>query len=310
MLMKKLFTLICVVVFTYQISWSQELYVGANAEFYLKKNTDFTTSNTLVTLASSGIFSVEAGTNWGSIQEYVNGKVIAYGTGITKLPIGNNGVYAPVMSNHTGNIDGAYFNAPPTSGSNGTDVDAVSGIEYWELTGNAVITLPWIATSDISSLVNNNGGVLNSVAIVGLNVGVWDLVSAPNSNTVTGNLTVGDVTSDSGNQVNLNSFTQFTFGIDHQATLGIEDLFLTNDIAIISNPIKAIENNIQFTASNDLTGLEVSLYDLRGRELHVYKNIFINNGIGNLEKPKVQSGIYILKFSQEGKQGIKKIIIE
>jgi len=310
MLMKKFSTLIGIAVLTFQIGLSQELYVGANSEFYLKNNTDFTTSNTIVTLNPTGIFSVEAGTTWGSLQEYVNGKVIAYGTGITKLPTGNNGIYAPVTATHTGDINASYFNTSPLSGTNGTGVDAVSTIEYWELTGNAVITLPWNASSDITSLVNNNGGVLNSVAIVGHNGGVWDLVSAPNTNTVTGTLTEGDVTSDTANEVSLNTFSQFTFGIDHQAVLGIDDLFLSNEISIVSNPVRITENNIQFIASNDLSGLEVTLYDIRGRELQVYKNISLNNGVGSLKKPNVQGGIYLLKFDHEGKQGIKKIIIE
>ena len=308
--MKKTITLLSIVVFTFQISFSQELYVGANSEFYLKKDMPFTTSNTVITLNATGIFSVEAGTTWGSALEYVNGKVIAYGTGTTKLPVGNNGVYAPVTANHTGNIDGLYSNSMPTSGTNGTGVDAVSAIEYWELTGNAVITLPWNTASDITTLVNDNGGVLNAVAIVGLNGGTWNLVSAPQTNTVTGTLTDGTVTSDASNEVNLNGFTQFTFGIDHQATLAIEDLFLSNDISILSNPIKASANTIQFKSSNELNGLQVSLYDIRGRELQVFKNIPFNSGVGSLQKPNLQSGIYILKFNHEGKQGIKKIIIE
>jgi len=308
--MKKTITLLSIVVFTFQISFSQELYVGANSEFYLKKDMPFTTSNTVITLNATGIFSVEAGTTWGSALEYVNGKVIAYGTGTTKLPVGNNGVYAPVTANHTGNIDGLYSNSMPTSGTNGTGVDAVSTIEYWELTGNAVITLPWNTISDITTLVNTNGGVLNSVAIVGLNGGTWNLVSAPQTNTVTGTLIDGDVTSDNANEINLNGFTQFTFGIDHQATLAIEDLFLSNDISILSNPIKTSANTIQFKSSNELNGLQVSLYDIRGRELRVYKNILFNSGVGSLQKPNLQSGIYILKFNHEGKQGIKKIIIE
>ena len=310
MLMNKIITLLSIVMFTFHIGFSQDLYVGANAEFYLNNNISFTTSNTVVTLAPTGIFSVAAGNTWGSTQEYVDGKVTAYGTGTTTLPVGDNGVYAPVTAIHTGNSTAAYFNAIPTSGANGTNVDAVSDVEYWELTGNAVVTLPWNTASDITTLVNNNGGVLNSVAIVGLNGGTWNLVSAANTNTVTGTLTEGTTTSDNANEVNLNTFTQFTFGIDHQATLSIDDLFLSNEINILSNPIRVSENTIQFKSSNDLIGLQITLYDIRGRELKVYKDVAITSGIGRLQKPNVQTGIYILKFDHEGKQGIKKIIIE
>ncbi len=309
MLMNKFFTLICIVGISLQDTHSQELYVGNNAEFYLGKEMPFTTSSTIVTLGTTGIFSVEAGTDWGSLSEYVNGKVIAYGGGNTKLPTGNSSVYAAVIANHTGNIEASYFNTTPATGSNGADVDAVSTTEYWELIGNAVITLPWNANSSITALVNDNGGVLNSVAIVGNNGGVWDLVSAPNTNTVTGSLTEGTTTSDATNAIDLNGFSQFTFGIDHQAVLGIDDLFLTTNINIISNPIASGEN-IKFRSSADFLGLQISLYDLSGRQLQLYKNIVSNNGLGILQKPNVPSGIYILRFEQEGKKGIKKIIIE
>lgn len=295
---------------SFENSKAQELFVGSNAEFYLKTNTNFTTSNTVVTLDSSGKFSVEASSDWGSSQEYVNGEVNAYGDGETKLPIGNNGVYAPVMANHTGNITGSYFNSAPTSGSNGADVDAVSNMEYWKLTGNAIITLPWNDNSDITSLVNNNGGKLSSVSIVGYDSGVWNLVSASQTNVVTGDLLNGDVTSDINNEVNLDGYTQFTFGIDHQAVLAVNDLFLSNGISILSNPVKASNRNIQFRSSNELKGLKVTLYNILGEKIKYYRNVSIYNGIGTLRKPNLDNGIYLLRFDYEGKQGVKKIIIE
>ncbi|MCF6296481.1 MAG: T9SS type A sorting domain-containing protein [Flavobacteriaceae bacterium] len=293
-----------------QNTFSQDLYIGASSEFYLKSNTDFTTSNTVVTVNTSGKFSVEAGSDWGFAQEYVDGEVTAYGNGETKLPVGNNGVYAPVFANHTGNIVGSYFNATPTNGSNGAGVDAVSNVEYWKLTGNAIITLPWNNASGITSLVNDNGGALNSIAIVGNDNGTWNLVSAVGTNIVSGDLLTGNTTSDASNEVALNGFSQFTFGIDHQILLTVNDLFLFNGISILSNPIKSGKNNIQFRSENNLNNLEISLYDLRGRQLRLYQNVSIQNGIGTLQKPNLPSGVYLLKFSHEGKQGVKKIIIE
>jgi len=298
------------ILLTFQFGFAQELYVGSNSEFYLKKDTDFTTSSTIVTVDPDGIFSVEVGNSWGSELEYVNGKVTSVGVGSTKLPIGKDGVYAPVNADHTGKIVVEYFNDPPMNGANGTDVDAVAIVEYWELNGNAVITLPWNDSSDITSLVNNNGGALNSVAIVGYDNGVWNLISATQTNTVTGDLLNGDVTSDINNEVNLNNFSQFTFGIDHQIVLSTNDLFLSTGISLLSNPIKATESTIRFRASNELIDLKVTLYDMTGRQIRTYDNIKIFNGQGDLQKPNLQSGLYFLKFDYEGKQGVKKIIIE
>jgi len=288
---------------------SQELYVGSGAEFHLENELDFTTSGTTVTLDVSGKFSLEAGSLWGSLQEYVNGQVFAYNTGETKLPVGDNGVYAPVVVNHSGNVDATYFNSMPFAGTNGADVDAVGDIEYWEMHGNAIVTLPWNDNSDMTSLVNSNGGKLNSVAIVGYNTGVWNLVSASQTNTVTGDLVTGEVTSDNSTPVVLDNFAQFTFGIDHQVVLGIDDLFINNDIRIISNPIETTETTIQFL-SNNLNNLQITLYDTLGRKLEVYNDVTVTNSWGSIKKPNINSGVYFLKFEHEGKKGVKRIIIK
>ena len=65
---------------------------------------------------------------------------------------------------------------------------------------------------------------------------------------VTGDLQNGDVTSDANNEVNLNGFTQFTFGIDHQVVLSIKDQTLSNGIKMVSNPVKSTDetNSIHY----------------------------------------------------------------
>ncbi len=293
-----------------QNSSAQELFVGSGSEFYLQKNTNFTTSSTIVTVNSSGKFIVEADNNWGSATEYVNGEVTVKGSGDTKIPIGNNGVYAPVNASHTGDMLASYVNNSPSSGTNGVGVDAVADVEYWKLTGNAIITLPWNDNSNITDLVNNNGGNLNAVSVVGLGSGTWNLVSATQTNTVTGDLLNGDVTSDINNEVNLDGFSEFTFGIDHQVALSINELFLTNGIQILSNPIKIHEGSIRFQVENEMQGLNVILYDITGRKIKSYNQINTFNKKGSILKPNLESGLYFLKFDFEGKQGVKKIIIE
>lgn len=293
-----------------QYGTAQSLYVGPNAEFYLPANVTFTTNNTIVDVDASGKFSVEAGSNWGSSQEYVNGSVTAYGTGETLLPTGDNGVYAPVKMEHTGAAIANYVNSPPSLGSNGTNVDAIADVEYWELTGTAVANLPWNENSEITALVNDNGGSLNSVAIVGFNAGVWDLISASQTNTVSGDLLNGDVTSDATIAVDLNGFNQFTFGIDHQIVLAADDLFLSKGISLVSNPVKTGESNIEFTTSEEMVDLKVSIYDINGRLMKTFDKVDVSLGIGNLSKANLKSGLYFVKFEHEGKQGIKKVIIE
>ncbi len=308
--MKKLdsFFSILILFLSIQLISAQELYVGDNIEFYLKKDLAFTTSNTAVTVTSLGKFSLEAGNTWGSALEFVNGDVFAYGNGLTKLPTGNNGIYAPVIADHTGDIFASYINGPPTSGTNGTSVNAVSDVEYWQLTGNAIITLPWNANSNITNLVNNNGGVLNAVTIVGLNSGEWNLVSATQTNTVTGGLLNGSVTSDASTEVVLNDFGQFTFGIDNQIVLSTDDPFSITGINILSNPIKPTDN-IRFSTAI-VKNLNVTMFDITGKRLKYYSDIATINGIGTMSRKTLKSGVYFLKFQHEGKQVVKKIIIE
>ena len=289
---------------------AQSLFVGSGAEFYLAKDMAFTTSNSIVDVDAFGIFSVEAGSNWGSSQEYVNGAVTAYGTGETLLPTGDNGVYAPVKMDHTGVATANYVNSPPSIGSNGTNVDDVADVEYWEMTGTAIVKLPWNENSDITSLVNDNGGALSSVAIAGVNGGVWDLISASQSNTVSGDLLNGDVTSDINIPANLNGFSQFTFGIDHQILLDVNDLFLTTGINLVSNPVNAGQDNIEFTTSEEMVDLKVSIYDINGRLMKTFDKVDVYLGVGNLPKSNLKSGLYFVKFEHEGKQGVKKVIIE
>ncbi len=301
-----LFLFVCLCSFP---SYGQSLFVGNGTEFHLKKDLPFTTSNTIVTLDPGGIFSVEAGSLWGSSTEYVNGQVSALGTGISTLPVGNNGVYAPVVADHTGNLQAAYFNSSPGSGGLGANVNAVSDVEYWELSGNAVITLPWNAASNMTDLVTNNGGVLNSIAIVGLDGGTWNLVSAPLTNAVTGDLTSGTVTSDASNEVNLSTYSQFTLGIDNEVVLGLDELFITNGIDIVHNPVRSAET-IQFISENNLSELNAELYDITGKQIRTYNNIILLNGFGALDRTSIGGGIYFLKFIHQGKQGVKKIILE
>jgi hypothetical protein len=178
------------------------------------------------------------------------------------------------------------------------------------MTGNAVITLPWNDSSDITNLVNNNGGSLSSVSIVGYNAGDWNLISATQTNTVTGDLLNGSVTSDTANEVNLNTYSQFTFGIDHQVVLAVSNLVLNNKITILSNPVKATESVIKFSTITEMKDLQVSLFDIMGRKVQSYSHISTYNGTGSIQKSSLKSGMYFLVFEHEGKQGVKKIIIE
>ncbi len=289
---------------------AQSLYIGDNSVFYLGNSTGFTTSDNVVEVAGNGDFFVESGNTWGDSQEYANGRLTALGSGTTKLPVGNNGVYAPVFADHSGDVTAEYFNAAPAAGSNGQGVDAVGEVEYWELSGNAVITLPWNSDSGMEQLVNDNGGVFNSISIVGLNNGTWDLVSASQTYVLQGDVNEGDVTSDPNQSVDLNGFGQFTFGIDTETVLSVEDELFSSGFSLLSNPVRLGESEIRFSSKQEFNNLEINVFDLNGRLVRSYNNVGTYNGTGQVSKGNLESGLYFVKFEEDGKTGVKKMLVE
>ncbi|RLD78890.1 MAG: hypothetical protein DRJ07_12570, partial [Bacteroidetes bacterium] len=71
------------VLLSIQKNEAQKLFIDSGGEFYLQKDMDFSTSDKEVTVDLLGEFSVEAGNDWGSDMEYVDGFVTAIGNGET-----------------------------------------------------------------------------------------------------------------------------------------------------------------------------------------------------------------------------------
>ena len=289
---------------------AQNVVVADGGSFYLGSGLDFSSGNSIVAVDENGTFSLEAGNTWGSATEYVDGEVEVLGTGLTKIPVGDMGAYAPVTAEHSSAMTAAYLKESPSAGSNGDNVDAVGTVEYWRLSGTAIITLPWNPESGIEDLVNNNGGNLNSVAIVGLNAGVWDLISQSQSFTVMGDAQNGDVTSDLSQASDLEQFSEITFGIDDQSALSTDDLFLNTGISILSNPLDPDASHIRFTVDDNSLDLKASLYDIFGRLIRSYDDLNLQFGEGQIPAANLKSGIYILRFEGGGRSGSKKIIIQ
>ncbi|MGJ8591708.1 MAG: T9SS type A sorting domain-containing protein [Aquaticitalea sp.] len=97
------------------------------------------------------------------------------------------------------------------------------------------------------------------------------------------------------------------YTINVQAALGITE-FGVGNFSIFPNP-----NSGQFTVSLNSSSTEsvsVIVYDIRGRK--VYDNNFENSSNFNqsINLNNVQSGIYLVKVSNGGKQATRKIIVE
>ncbi len=289
--------------------YAQQLHIADGGSFYVKNNTVFTTSNTIVTVEDLGSFQLDSGNSWGSSQEFVDGVVTALGTGVTKLPIGDNGNYAPVVANHSTPITASYKQSAPNGGSLGGDVLAVTDKEYWELNGTATITLGWNPSSDIANFVNDNGASVNGLTIVGYQSGTWDLLTAPQTSVVSGDEDNGTVSTGPTSEVNLSGYSQITIGLDRQAVLSVDGLFADRGIQLISNPVTS-GDDIRFTSSLELKDLNVTLYDIMGRTIRNYQDVKLSNHVGVLTRNGLNSGVYFLQFESEGRKGVKKVIIE
>ena len=79
---------------------------------------------------------------------------------------------------------------------------------------------------------------------------------------------------------------------------------------LLSNPVKSYENEIRFMASDEMLDVKASIYDINGRMVKSYDRVDLYQGEGNLPKSNLKSGLYFLKFEHEGKQGVKKLLIE
>lgn len=85
------------------------MYVLAESEVFLNKETIFTTSGNLLEIHENGKFTIEAGFDWSAAgaNEYLNGKMNIVGKGITTLDIGDEGHYSPIIVT-TVNLDDEF----------------------------------------------------------------------------------------------------------------------------------------------------------------------------------------------------------
>jgi hypothetical protein len=120
----------------------------------------------------------------------------------------------------------------------------------------------------------------------------------------------GDVTSDPNQSVDLNGFGQFTFGIDTETVLSVEDELFSSGFSLLSNPVRLGESEIRFSSKQEFNNLEINVFDLNGRLVRSYNNVGTYNGTGQVSKGNLESGLYFVKFEEDGKTGIKKMLVE
>jgi hypothetical protein len=168
----------------------------------------------------------------GSDEAHVDGYVRKYGSDQFLFPTGDNGRYGPFAASNgtmgayyygnattavTSNLAGGNYPVLPAGGPFSTAsyagrLNNVSPIEYWDIDGTnpTRITLVWDATSDITTLTNDE---LDKLTIAGWNGTQWvDIPSTVDASAIQGgssSLTAGSITTIA--PIVPNTYTAYTF---------------------------------------------------------------------------------------------------
>ncbi len=183
-----LLAMLCAVPVHAQLYDASSLFIGDGGEVYLGSGQYYfasggTTKTTKVGNYGTLSFGADATANGAGTAHFVDGYSRVYGTTEKVLPIGANGVYAPVKvlasTADNAGVSAAYFAANPTAVGTGTDgtVTGISPVEYWVFKGvsPSKISLSWRLDSNITALT---GGTLTNLAIAGWNGTAWVIIPA------------------------------------------------------------------------------------------------------------------------------------
>ena len=167
-----------------------------------------------------------------SNEAHIDGYVRFHGTGTMVLPLGDNGIYAPLETEQkSGVLAASYYNASaaiavtdklngdsykplPEHGpfdieNHGPDISFISDYEYWHIEGNAdtKITLYYDYNSGLENLANGNPA---NLSIVGWNGSSWDVIQSSIVSTTLGeNLNEGSIATN--DYINPSQYSILTF---------------------------------------------------------------------------------------------------
>jgi hypothetical protein len=231
-----------------------------------------------------GFVSFGTGSSWigSNATNHVDGYVRSYLTGSLIFPVGDNGVYQPVMlsaSSSTSPADVAYFNVSasnaittslkggnepvlPMGGvfsttSKDANVASVDNVEYWDINGAnpAKITLTWDANSAVGTLTSS---ILANLSILGWDGTKW--VKIPSTVDVTSilggasSLTAGSITTDA--TIVPNTYNVYTLGSTFSCNATVAPT-LTATTAINICPATIVDLSL-ITATNTPSGTTLS----------------------------------------------------
>lgn len=171
-----------------------------------------------------GYLNFAKGSSWAGADEenYIDGYVRVFDDQPFVLPIGQNGIYRPILVEGGKNTSAAYYaNRPPNSLESSNfdkEVSSISSSEYWDIQGDQPISISlyWDEASKVSELAS---GDLNHLRIVGLKQGKWRTINSSIDNTETKLVPTGNTSNvkngvlSSKEKIIPNDYEYFTLGI-------------------------------------------------------------------------------------------------
>lgn len=207
-----------------QVQNNDVMFIGDDSSVFLSADissftfgagSSTTTTRTNTTYGKL-VFAAGVVANGASNSANLNGYGSTRSTSSFTMPIGNSGVYAPivVVPSSVSGVDAAYFHSDPNliSSTMNSGVAAISTTEYWDIKGaNSQITLSWRSSSDATTITNAD---LANLIIVGFNGVEWiEIPSTVDTTSFLGgasSLTAGSISSNIN--VNLSLYNGFTIG--------------------------------------------------------------------------------------------------
>ena len=256
---------------------AQDIYIGDGASFYLKPTLNFTAGSNPVTHHANGVFSEEAGVLWADAATYVDGEITVYDAGTTTVNVGDTAQsLINITTVATDEVICDYTRTAPTGTLDPTLVNyELSDNEYWTVSKTSG------ASTDVNvSITEMTGATYNgslpsvTPVIVRYNTASsqWELYS--------GSLGFGD----------------FSFASD-QSSLGINDVVISGSFKLYPNPVSLNEAGINYVLPSNVTQLDITVYDVMGKQVQQQTNVAIATGINTVQTGQLAKGLYFMQFS-------------
>lgn len=212
-------------------------------------------------------------------EGFINGYLRTYQSGEYQFQVGSASIYSPISIDvlQGSLLDVAYNRESYHPEEIHESLDAVSGIEYWDVLGenSGKLTLFWKSESELEDLLDN----LLELTIAGWNGEQWEIIASTvqtNSSLENGSI-VSDETED------FSVYSAFTFAKLND--LGTEDLNESPIVMVLQNNVFLIRSTKEID--------EVQIFDVSGRWIQQYKVHGNSSYQHSFSYPK---GVYIAKI--------------